>query len=83
MDYAQMKREKEERYEEYSSTYAEQLKFQGYINSLEKDNESLYDSKPTTGRGKRQIKKLIKINDKDIKRYKKVLSSLPLLPEFK
>ena len=83
MDYAQMKREKEARYEEYCNTYSEQLRYQGYINSLERDNESLHDAKPTTGRGKRQVKRLVKINDKDIKIYKKVLSSMPPLPEFK
>jgi len=83
MDYAQMKREKEARYEEYCITYEEQLRFQGYINALERDNESLSDSKPTTGRGIRHVKKLTKINDKDIKKYKKILSTLPPVPEFK
>jgi len=83
MDYAEMKRNKEARYEEYCSTYAEQLRFQGYINSLERDNESLYDAKPTTGRGKRQVKKLIRINDRDIKKYNKILKALPPVPQFK
>jgi len=83
MDYAEMKRNKEARYEEYCNTYAEQLRFQGYINSLERDNESLYDAKPTTGRGRRQVKKLIKINDRDIKKYNKVLQALPPVPPFK
>jgi len=78
-----MKREKEERLEEYNKTYEEQLRFQGYIDSLEKDNESLYDSKPTTGRGKRQVKRLVKINDKDIKKYKKILGTMPPVPPFK
>ena len=83
MDYAQMKAEKDKRYEEYCNTYSEQLRFQGYIDSLQRDNESLADAKPTTGRGKRQVKRLTKINDKDIKLYQKYLSKMPPLPEFK
>lgn len=83
MDYAQMKQEKEKRQEEYNTTYAEQLRLQGYIDSLEKDNQHLRDTETTTNRGKRRIKKLIKINDKDIKMYKKFLSKMPPLPEFK
>jgi len=83
MDYAEMKRNKDARYEEYCNTYAEQLRFQGYINSLERDNESLYDAKPTTGRGRRQVKKLIRINDRDIKKYNKILKALPPVPPFK
>jgi len=83
MDYAQMKQEKEARYKEYCETYAEQLRLQGYIDSLEKDNEHNRETTTTTNRGKRLVKKFIKINDKDIKRYKKMLSALPPLPEFK
>ena len=83
MDYAQMKREKDARYEEHCKTYEEQLRLQGYINSLEKDNESLRDTETTTNRGARRVKKLIKINDKDIKMYNKWLSKMPPVPEFK
>ena len=83
MDYAQMKQEKEARYEEYCETYAEQLRLQGYINSLEKDNEHNRVTTTTTRRGARLIRKFIKINDKDIKKYKKALKSMPPLPEFK
>jgi len=83
MDYEQMKRDKEARYEEYKITYAEQLRLQGYINSLEKDNEPLFDAKPTSFFGKRRLKKLIRINEKDIKRYKKELARLPEAPPFK
>jgi len=83
MDYAEMKRNKEARYEEYNNTYAEQLRFQGYVNALERDNESLNDAKPTTGRGRRQVKKLIRINDRDIKKYNKILKALPPVPPFK
>ena len=83
MDYAQMKAEKEARYKEYCETYAEQLRLQGYIDSLEKDNEHNRATTTTTRRGARLIKKFIKINDKDIKKYKKALSLMPPLPEFK
>ena len=83
MDYAQMKREKETRYEEYCETYADQLQLQGYIKSLERDNEHLRDTETTTNRGARRVRKLIKINDKDIKMYNKALSKMPPLPEFK
>ena len=83
MDYEQMKSEKDARFKEYSEKYADQLRLQGYINSLEKDNEPLYNAKPTTFLGRRRLKKLIKINDKDIKRYKKELSRMPELPPFK
>jgi len=78
-----MKREKEERYKEYCETYAEQLRLQGYIDSLEKDNEHNRLTTVTTNRGKRLIRKYIKINDKDIKKYKKAMKELPPLPEFK
>ena len=83
MDYAQMKREKEERLAEYNETYAEQLRLLGYIESLEKDNQNLRDTETTTNRGARRVKKLIKINDKDIKMYRKFLSKMPEVPEFK
>ena len=83
MEKTQAKLEKEARYEEYCNTYAEQLRFQGYINSLEKDNESLRETETATNRGKRRLKKLMKINDKDIKKYNKVLSTLPPAPPFK
>jgi len=83
MDYAQMQQEKKARYEEYSNTYAEQLRLLGYISSLEKDNQHLRDTETTTNRGARRVKKLIKINDKDIKMYKKALKKMPDVPEFK
>ena len=85
MDYAQMKQEKEARYEEYCKTYADQLQLQGYINSLEKDNESIRETikTATVNRVKRHNKKLLKINDKDIKKYNKALSYMPPVPEFK
>jgi len=83
MDYAQMKREKDERLEEYNKTYADQLQLMGYIESLEKDNEHINDIKPTTFMGRRRVKSLLKINNKDIKRYNKALSKMPPVPEFK
>ena len=83
MEYAQMKAEKDARYKEYCETYAEQLRLQGYIDSLEKDNEHNRLTTITTNRQKRLIKKFIKINDKDIKKYKKALRLMPPLPEFK
>jgi ribosomal protein S8 len=83
MDYAQMKAEKAERLEKYKEEYAEQLRLKGYIASLEKDNESLGEAEPTTFRGKRQVKKLIKINQKDIDKYNKMLNKMPAVPEFK
>ena len=83
MDYEQMKREKDARYEVYCKTYADQLRLQGYINSLEKDNEHLNDATPTTFFGKRRLKKLIKINDRDIKKYNRALSKMPEAPPFK
>ena len=78
-----MKSEKDARYEEYSKTYAEQLQLLGYIKSLEKDNDDLRETTTTTNRGARHVKKLIKINNKDIKKYKKALSTMPPVPEFK
>jgi len=71
MDYAQMKQEKDARYEVYCTEYAEQLRLMGYIASLEKDNEDLRVTTAETGRAIRRVKKLIKINDKDIKKYNK------------
>jgi len=82
MDKAQLKREKEARYEEYCETYEQQLKLLGYINSLEKDNENLRDITTTTNREKRHVKRLIRINDKDIKKYNKALGVLPAVPPF-
>jgi len=78
-----MKREKEERYKVHCEEYAEQLQLQGYIDSLEKDNNDINESTITTRRGERQARKFIKINNKDIKKYKKMLSKLPPVPEFK
>ena len=83
MDKAQMKREKEARYKEYCETYAEQLRLQGYIDSLKKDNEDLRITTTTTNRGKRYVNRLIRINDRDIKKYNKALSTLPQVPPFK
>ena len=85
MDYAQMKKEKEERYEEYCKTYEEQLRLLGYIGSLEKDNESINEVIKTaaTNRIKRYNRKVLKINEKDIAMYKKALSKMPPVPEFK
>lgn len=85
MDYAQMKQEKDARYKEYCETYAEQLQLLGYISSLEKDNENIRETikNAATNRIKRQNSKIIKINDKDIKKYNKALSLMPPVPEFK
>ena len=85
MDYAQMKQEKEARYEEHCKTYAEQLQLLGYIKSLEKDNESIREviRTATTNRARRHNNKLFKINEKDIKKYNKALSLMPPVPEFK
>jgi len=77
-----MKREKDARYEEYCKTYEEQLRLQGYIASLERDNEHIKDTTVTTNRGKRRMKKLTKINNKDIKMYQKALSQMPPVPPF-
>jgi len=83
MDYAQMKLEKEARYKEHCEKYAQQMQLQGYIDSLEKDNNDIKESTITTRRGQRQAKKVMKINNKDIKKYTKMLSKLPHAPEFK
>ena len=85
MDYAQMKQEKETRYEEFCKTFADQLQLLGYIQSLEKDNENIRETikTATTNKSKRYNNKIIRINDKDIKKYKKALSKMPQVPEFK
>ena len=83
MDYAQVKREKEARFEAYNEMYAEQLRLQGYIDSLEKDNEYIRDAAVTSTREKRRAKKLIKINDRDIKMHKRALGKMPPVPPFK
>ena len=85
MDYQQMKEEKEARKKEYDETYADQLQLMGYITSLEQDNEHTH-SDLNRAKGffvKRRLKKVIKLNDKDIKRYKGMLSNMPSVPEFK
>jgi len=85
MDYAQMKQEKETRYEEFCKTFADQLQLLGYIQSLEKDNENIRETikTATTNKSKRYNNKIIRINNKDIKKYKKALSKMPPVPEFK
>ena len=83
MDYSQMKQEKEVRYDEYSKTYAEQLRLQGYISSLEKDNEHIRLTEAKGFFANMRLRKLIKINAKDIKMYNKWLSKMPEVPEFK
>ena len=85
MDYAQMKKEKDARYAQYNETYADQLQLQGYIDSLEKDNESIKEVIKTATKGgvRRHNNKILKINNKDIKKYQKALSSMPPVPEFK
>jgi len=82
MEYSQMKSEKDARYEDYCNTFAEQLQLQGFIRSLEKDNEDLRITTTTTNREARRVRKLIKINDKDIKKYNKALKSMPPVPPF-
>jgi len=83
MDYNQMKAEKDARLAEYNEKYEPQLRLQRFIDSLEKDNDDIRSADITTGREKRRARKLIKINDKDIKMHKKALSKLPELPAFK
>jgi len=82
MEYSQMKSEKDARYEDYCNTFAEQLQLQGFIKSLEKDNEDLRITTTTTNREARRVRKLIKINDKDIKKYNKALKAMPPVPPF-
>ncbi|MDR2589469.1 MAG: hypothetical protein LBC71_00535 [Oscillospiraceae bacterium] len=74
---------KELRYEKYCEDYPEQVRLMGYINSLEKDNANINDAEIITNRQKRRAKKLVKINNKDIKKYQKMLELLPQAPEFK
>ena len=85
MEKSQARLDKEARLEEYNEKYADQLRLQGYIRSLEADNESIRRSEIEvgTGRAKRRARKLVKINDKDIKKYNKILSKLPVVPPFK
>jgi len=83
VDYAEMKQEKDARYKQYCEEYAEQLQLLGYIASLEKDNEHIGLATITTNREKRRQKKLIKINNKDIKKYNKALGLMPPVPPFK
>ena len=83
MDYQQMKEEKDARKKVYDETYADQLQLMGYIASLEKDNEHIDVTKVKSFFGKRRLKKIIKINNNDIARYKKMLSKMPPVPEFK
>ena len=83
MDYAQMKAEKDARLAGYNEKYEPQLRLQRFIDSLEKDNDDIRNADITTSREKRRANKLIKINDKDIKKHKKALKALPPLPAFK
>jgi len=83
MEKTQMQLEKEARLEEYNKQYAEQLRLQGYIRALEADNEVIARADAFTGRAKRRAKKLTKINDKDIKLYNNMLSTMPEVPPFK
>jgi len=83
MDYAQMKAEKDKRLEEYNQKYEPQLKLLRFIESLEKDNDDIRNAEITTKRQQRQANKLIKINDKDIKMYRKALKALPEVPPLK
>jgi len=83
VDYAEMKQEKDARYKAYCEKYADQLQLLGFIASLEKDIEHISIATVTTNREKRRQKKLIKINNKDIKKYNKMLSQMPPVPPFK
>ena len=83
MDYEQMKREKDARYEEYCKTYEDQLRLQRYIDSLEEDNEINRNTEGTTFGKRWHLKRVIRVNTKDIKMYKKALSRLPEVPPFK
>jgi len=83
VDYQQMKDEKDARKKEYDETYAGQLQLMGYIASLEKDNEHIDVTKAKGFFAKRRVKSIIKINNKDIAKYKKMLSRMPPVPEFK
>jgi len=84
MDYAQMKAEKDARLAEHNEKYEPQLRLQRFIESLERDNDNIKNADNiTTNRQKRRAKKLIKINDKDIKMHKKALKGMPPVPPFK
>jgi len=83
MEKTQSQLDKEARLEEYNNKYADQLRLQGYIRALEADNENIRDAQILTNRQKRRARKLTKINDKDIKLYNKMLSTLPEVPPFK
>jgi len=83
MEKTQAQLDKEARLEEYNKTYADQLKLLGFIRALEADNQNIRDTNVVTNRGKRRAKKLIKINDKDIKLYNRLLASMPEVPPFK
>jgi len=77
------KQDKDARLEVYNTTYEQQLKLHHYIKSLEKDIADIEESLKTATKGARRLKKLIKINERDINAYKKMLASLPPLPPFK
>ena len=83
MEKTQAQLDKEARLEEYNEKYADQLRLQGYIRALETDNENIRNTDALTNRAKRRAKKLIKINDKDIKIYNKMLSNMPEVPPFR
>lgn len=80
-----MMEDKKARFAKYQEDYAEQLRLLGFIKSLEEDNEHIDASAVEKGTSKaaRQAKKLKKINDKDIKRYLKILDTMPEVPEFR
>ena len=75
--------DRDARYEEYCNTYEQQLTLNRYITSLNKDIENLHDVLQSATKGARRIKKLIKINERDVIKYKKMLETLPPLPPFK
>jgi len=83
MEKTQAQLDKEARLAEYNEKYADQLRLQGYIRALEADNENIRDTEIVTGRQKRRARKLIKINDKDIKIYNRMLANMPEVPPFK
>jgi len=83
MEKTQAQLDKEARLAEYNEKYADQLRLQGYIRALEADNENIRDTEIVTGRQKRRAKKLIKINDKDIKIYNRMLANMLEVPPFK
>ena len=81
--YCKMKQDKDARYEEYCAKYEQQLRLQRYIKSLERDIEDLQEVLSKAIKGVRRLKKLIKINERDINLYKKQLAALPPVPPFK